>query len=293
MKVLILGFGKHAIEYAKVLNYLRIKIDGIAVRNKKNYFNLKKKFKIRNVYTNIGHALENADYDFVLVVLPWFEIEKKIFLILKKSKKNIFCEKPICLSFKKLKKLTIEEKKYKIKIFAIFNRRFYKNIIKVRKILFKDFDSLYLEINEKVKKAIKIHSKKIIGNIRFHLTSHWLDTLIWISGNSKFKVNNFEDYSILTNKKKNIFVQINYKNNNAGIRLEACQDKKKIKFDTYEKLVIFENKKVKKFYEDNGFKPGLLNVVKQIKNFNKINNNSFSRPGGLVPLYYILNKLKV
>ena len=78
MKVLILGFGKHAIEYAKVLNYLRIKIDGIVVRNKKNYFNLKKKFKIRNVYSNISYALENADYDFVLVVLPWFEIEKKI-----------------------------------------------------------------------------------------------------------------------------------------------------------------------------------------------------------------------
>ena len=293
MKVLILGFGNHAIEYAKVLNYLRIKIDGIVVRNKKNYFNLKKKFKIRNVYSNIGYALENADYDFVLVVLPWFEIEKKIPLILKKSKKNIFCEKPICLSFKKLKKFIVEEKKYKIKIFAIFNRRFYKNILQVRKILFKNYDFLHLEVNEKVKKAIKIHTKKIIGNIRFHLTSHWLDTLIWISGNSKFKVRNFKDYSILINKKKNIFVQINYKNENAGINLEACHNKKKIRFDTYEKLTIFENKKVKKFYEDNNFKPGLLNVVKQIKNSNVKNCNKFSRLEKLLPLYSILDKLKI
>lgn len=293
MRVLILGFGKHAIEYAKVFNYLRIKIDSIVVRNKKNYFALKKKFKIRNVYTNIGYALENADYDFVIVVLPWFEIEKKIPLILKKSKTNVFCEKPICLSFKKLKKFIIDEKKYKIKIFAIFNRRFYKNICIARKILFKNLDNLNLEINEKVKKAIKIHSKKIIGNIRFHLTSHWLDTLIWISGCSKFKIKNFRDYSILINKKKNIFVQINYKNDNAGIKLEANQNNKKIKFDTYEKLTIFDNKKVKKFYENNNFKPGLLNVVKQIKNPNVKNSNKFSRLEKLLPLYSILDKLKV
>jgi len=293
MKVLILGFGKHAIEYAKVFNHLKIKIDGIVVRNKKKYSLLKKKFKIKNVYNNISYALEKADYDFVLVVLPWFEIEKKIPLILKKSKKNIFCEKPICLSLNKLKRFIDEEKRCKKKIFAIFNRRFYKNIFLARKILLKEFNYVHLEINERVKKAIKIHSKRIIGNIRFHLTSHWLDTLIWITGNSKFKVRNFKSYSVLTNKKNNIFVKINYKDNKAGIKLEAHQNNKKIKFDTYEKLTIVQNKKIRKFYEDNRFKPGLINVVKQIKNFNNIINNNFSTFKNLVPLYSILDKLKI
>ena len=96
----------------------------------------------------------------------------------------------------------------------------------------------------------------------------------------------------MINKKKNIFVQINYKNNNAGIKLEACKNKKNW-FDTYEKLTIFENKKVKKFYEDNNFKPGLLNVVKQIKNSNVKVCNKFSRLEKLLPLYSILDKLKI
>ena len=140
---------------------------------------------------------------------------------------------------------------------------------------------------------IKIHSKRIIGNIRFHLTSHWLDALIWITGNSKFEVRNFKNYSILTNHKNNIFVQINYKNDNAGIKLDAHQNKKKVKFDTYEKLTIIKKKNTKIFYEDNSFKPGLLNVVKQIKNLNNKNNISFLRLKSLVPLYSILSKLKI
>ena len=71
------GHGKQAEEYSKVLLKNKIKIEGICGRNSKVY-NFAKNHNIKNIYLNISEALKNCEYDFVLVLITWNEIEKEI-----------------------------------------------------------------------------------------------------------------------------------------------------------------------------------------------------------------------
>ena len=127
MKTILIGYGNQASEYAKIFKKENINITGICVNKKisKKAIDFKKKFLVENIFTNIKTCLKNADYDCVFVFLPWDVIEKKIFEIIKYSKKTIFAEKPIALSHKNLNKIVKYKKKYNNSVFVLYNRRYF------------------------------------------------------------------------------------------------------------------------------------------------------------------------
>ena len=135
---IFIGFGNQAQEYANIFKNLNIRISSIYVRNKEKYHNLQKEYSIDRIDTNLSSCLTECNYDFVMVMLPWNEIEKILpKIIITSKKKFIFVEKPVALSTKKLTKLTKLSRLYKKKVYVLYNRRFY-NVFKVVKKFLKD-----------------------------------------------------------------------------------------------------------------------------------------------------------
>ena len=290
-----IGFGKHAQIYAKIFKSLNIEIVSICVRDRKKYSKLKKTFSIGKVYDDIDKFCLDSKLDFVMVILPWDQIEKKLPLIISKTKTDlIFSEKPVALSLIKLNKIIYLRRKFKKKIYVLYNRRFYetsqylKKVIKSKKLI-----NFYMEISERKKDVIKLLSNKILGNIKYHLTSHWIDTVMWLFKIKKFKL-----------KKKNFFYEIS-SGSKYFIKLDYDGSKpisSKIKFS---RLSLFHNT-LEKLYKNNGqdkliiddnkysiYKPGLKKVSLAIK---KIVNGDKSQDLPLIDdlqnLYKFLSKLK-
>ncbi len=79
IKPLFIGFGKQALEYAKVMDYYNIGIESVCVRNLNKDQKKIDKYKIKNRYIDIEKALNDKKFNCVFVFLPWNVIEKRIF----------------------------------------------------------------------------------------------------------------------------------------------------------------------------------------------------------------------
>ncbi len=88
IKPLFIGFGSQALEYAKVLENLNVRIKSVCVTNLKKNNEKLNKFKIEHRYNDIKKALKDKKYNLVFVFLPWNIIEKKIIDIIKNTKKK-------------------------------------------------------------------------------------------------------------------------------------------------------------------------------------------------------------
>ena len=230
--------------------------------------------------------------------MPWNLIEKFLPEIIKNCKcKFIFTEKPVALSKKKLTYLIKLQKKFKKKIFVTYNRRFYfsskyiKNILKVNKL--KRFN---MEISEK-EGLMKIFFKnKIKGNIRYHTTSHWIDLIMWFFKLSSLQIKQKNKNYILSSKGK-YYINIDYLGSKPIQSSFVLNNKISLTHKTLEKLIVYKNyKKIKTIEEKkmNNFKPGILNVAKEIKNLinNKIKKTDLPKINELVNLYKILTYIK-
>ena len=175
MKPLFIGFGKQALEYAKVFKFLNIEITSVYIRDrKKNNQNLRK-FNVINVYDNLNLALKENKFNCIFIFLPWNEIEKKIIYILKKTNKTIYSEKPIALSIKKLNEIHKFLKSKNRKLFVLYNRRYFTTYSYIRNKLKNNNFNLSVHIPEKKSFILKKIDPKLKGKIKFHLTSHWID----------------------------------------------------------------------------------------------------------------------
>ena len=244
---IFIGFGKQGQEYANVFKKLNIKISSIFVRNKKKYFRLQKKFNINRIDTNLKSCLTQCNYDFVIVMLPWDKIEKILPEIIKSSKKKfIFVEKPVALSNKDLSKLTKLSLQFKKKVYVLYNRRFY-NIFKIVKNFLgrNKLQDFQMKISEREKEIISKKSKKIIGNIKYHITSHWIDLVMWLFNikNFRLKYKN-KAYNLLY--KKNYKINIDY-NGNKPITMDFNFKNFSLKTFSLEKLYLIKNNKKKNY----------------------------------------------
>jgi hypothetical protein len=292
IRPLFIGFGNQALAYADVFKFLKIKISGVCVKNlNKNISNLKK-YQIQNVFQSIDKSLASNCYNCVFVFLPWDQIEQKIIGIIKKTNKVIFCEKPLALSYKKILEIKRNSNKYNKKLFILYNRRYYNtlNFLEKKKQLFLKSQIL---IPEKKKKLIKLFGKTIIGKIKYHYTSHWVDYFNLALGK---KINNI--------KKIKNYYQFFYKNNsNVNFKLTYSEKKtiiakfytqrKIYKLVTLEKLYVYSKNKKRYFIKinentQNKFKPGILKLVNSILK-NKI--NKLRKIDSLIFDYKILQKL--
>ena len=293
---IFIGFGKQAQEYANVFNKLDIKISSIFVRNKKKYYKFKKKFSIDRIDTNLVTCLTKSNYDFVMVMLPWDKIEKILPNVIKISKKKfIFSEKPVALSKKSLTKLINLSLLHKKKLYVLYNRRFYDVFKIVKKFLKKNqLLSFKMIINEKEKEISKKKSKKIIGNIKYHITSHWIDLVMWLFNIKNFKINSQNDvYNLIP--KKDYLINLNYDGDKP---ISMYFNFKNFSLKTYslEKLYLIKNHKKKLIINEkvSNFKPGIFNIAKSI--ILLINSKKISTKIPLIndlkDLYNVLGKIK-
>ena len=162
-KVAIIGCGYWGTNIVKTLVSLKIK--NIICYDKKNW-NLKKikeRFKTVKLNYKIKDILDNEEIKIVFVCVPTYLIYKYAKLILK-NKKNVFLEKPVSTSSKKILELIKLSKFYNVKIMTgyiyLYNK--YINYIK-KQITTKRLGKInYVELN-----------RKNYGPIRDDVSSLW------------------------------------------------------------------------------------------------------------------------
>ena len=299
LKCIFIGFGKHAENYGKVCKHLNIEIRAICVTKPENYLSQKKEYKIKNIYSNYIKLLKKEKYDFVMVFLPWNKIEKHLPNIIKNSKKNIFCEKPVALSLKKILKINSLTNIFKKKIYVLYNRRFYEIFIFLKKQLKKNnLTKFQMKISDRENQLIKLHTKKIKGKLKYHITSHWIDLVMWLFNLKNLKFSKIKNkYKIKFDKLKdytNIYLDYLGK---GPIQMNFTFKTFKYKVITLEKLYLIKNNKKKLIISEkklNNFKPGVLNLVKTIKKIvlNSKSKHSLPQINELVNLYKNIQYIK-
>ena len=288
---LFIGFGKQALEYAKVLKSLDIKISSVCVTNiKKNKKNLIK-YQVTNVYNDIKKAINAKKYNCIFVFLPWNLIEKKIPYIIRNTKKKIYCEKPIALSLKSLSKINKLSQMYNKELYVLYNRRYYNIYSTLKKKLKKNY-SVEVNIPEKIDLTLKKIDKRLKGKIKYHLTSHWMDFFISLTNKKIMNIKKVKNsYIFFLNGTKNRIVIT--PNIQGSIEATFKSGNLIYKLETLEKMEIFnvkQKKVIKRFneFKNNKFKPGVLNLLKSIL-LNK--KNILPKTNELLKLYKSLSFL--
>ena len=254
------------------------KIKGIYTTNKNsnNIHKIAKKYKIKEIYFNLEKCLSlnnNASTHFL--VAPRISDTVKISLnILKKTKGKILIEKPISTQINEIQKL----KTYSSRIFVGYNRLFYSNVNYLKEIFTNQNKKIfcYCSLPEKSK-------TNVITN-----TCHTISILFFLFGDLRIvftKKTNRYLFSYIKSKKSEIFIKI-YFNSFENFKIDINTQKMFYKFNTIEKLEIYNGLKIKKVdqykiytpikiktideYKKNNFKPGFLNQSKEFHNFVKI-----------------------
>ena len=77
-----------------------------------------------------------------------------------------------------------------------------------------------MEISERKKDVIKLLSSKILGNIKYHLTSHWIETVMWLFKIKKFKLKKKNFFYEISSGNK-YFIKLNYDGSNLFVNSRA------------------------------------------------------------------------
>ena len=99
-----------------------------------NAKNIAKKFKAKYCTTNYRDILEDKEIDLVMITLP-HNLHAKVAIEAAKSKKTIFCEKPMALNEKELNELIEILKETKVPYLVGFNRRFSPFAKKIKELI--------------------------------------------------------------------------------------------------------------------------------------------------------------
>ena len=177
-KIMIIGAGKIAAEYLKVLNKNnRTKIVGILSRTKISSKKLAHKFGILNYGNSIDLMMKKLNPDLVIVCVSTsetFKVCKKLF----KYECVSLIEKPIALSVKECISLNKLSSKHKHRFFVALNRRFFSSTKILKKKLSKINNKRVVTVfdQENTINAKKSgHSVKVINNWMFANSIHLID----------------------------------------------------------------------------------------------------------------------
>ena len=163
-KIAILGSGKLALEYSKILRKHDISIYACSSSSKKSKSWLKFRKENRStIFMSNEEILKSDKFTHIISCLPHL-LQKKYFERLLKSKKNILIEKPFSFSSLKYKKLIKRNKKKLKNKYLAFNRRFYETVNILKKRIEKN-DIKYVEVK------ISENFKNIFHTTDLHLIS--------------------------------------------------------------------------------------------------------------------------
>tara|TARA_B100001245_G_C22822239_1_gene395662 strand:+ start:65 stop:1015 length:951 start_codon:yes stop_codon:yes gene_type:complete len=190
MRVLLIGCGYMAQEYAKVLQGLKIKFDVIG-KSSRNYIKFKELFPVKVYSGGLKKFLEKNEltqYSHIINSVNINSLNHTTITLLNNGAKKILLEKPGDISVKSLKKINNLSNKKDANILIAYNRRFYSSIEELKKLSKKDggIISVHFEFTEWIH-TIK-HSdydKEILKKWIIANSSHVIDTVFYLIGNPK------------------------------------------------------------------------------------------------------------
>ena len=269
MKIGVIGTSRITEDHLKVIKNNNHKVVFLCSTRKQslNLIKLAKRYKIKKIFNDWKAAVEYAKNikGCNFLITSRIKDNKKILKKCIDLNRYILIEKPVFLQEKEFK--NIENFK---KLFVGYNRIFYDNIIRLKKIFYKKKGVHVLA------KCPEINELEVVKN-----SCHIISILIYIFGSLKLifkkKSSNFINSTFLY-KKKNIINLIFHFKNSDNFSIEFINKKKRYVLSPIENLKIYKKIEIKKknnnytylpkcSYESNElsknkFKPGFKNQYK-------------------------------
>ena len=289
MKVLLIGTGFMAAEYAKVLQGLDVDFDVVG-RSEKKAEIFQKEFNVNVVSGGLELFFKRknlSEYTHVINSSSIDSLKSTTLFLLKKGVENILLEKPGVANSNEIEALYKEsKKKKKANIVLAYNRRFYASVIKAKEIIKEDggVNSFTFEFTEWAH-VIKTYnfSKSILKNWFLGNSTHVVDTAFYLGGIPK-EMNCFKKGSLDWHPSGSTYTGAGVTDSNALFSyhanwegpgrwfLELITSKHRLIFKPFETLQIQEIgsvqiKEVDVDYSlEKEFKPGLYNQTKAFLN---------------------------
>jgi predicted dehydrogenase len=184
IKVCLIGSGRMAHWHLKGYRNLKnVKVVGIAGRTKANVENLQRKFKIASGYTDYKKMLAEQKPDAVDITTPTYT-HSLLAIDSLQAGAHVLCEKPLAMTLAEADMMIAAEKRYGRILMPGFSQRFYKEFIKIKKII--DNGELGNIRAAWFRKGINMPPQKWYSEkdkspgVTFELAIHAIDWLRWI-----------------------------------------------------------------------------------------------------------------
>ena len=236
LSLLLIGAGDICNKHLEYLSKIsKINLFGIYSRTQSKAQLLANKYKIKKVFSSFDQIKENLMNIDAIFILVNADQTIKVFNKVKIYNKILFFEKPIGMNINENKKILRDVKKYKIKTFVGFNRRYYSIFTKALSILTNNNSkiiNILIEGHERLWLVKKIYKdNKYIKNWPYLNSIHHVDLIRYFGGDIKLK-------SFYKIKNKNSHIAIMRSNKDISISYISNYD-------------YFDSWKIK-IYNDNG-----------------------------------------
>jgi len=287
LNIALVGSGKMANEYAKVIKSFDHNISTIVSSDNKNKDFLIKKYNIKNNFISFENSIKNSkDVDAWIICTSWDKLNKYFKLAIK-YRLIFLIEKSIITSSQDLIKINKKISKNEKKNFLIsYNRNYYDYIPSLISLLKnRDIDQISVNMSDPFNKTLKKQKKTLKKNLILFITSHWISLILKILKISKNKIdiksytkfgkkNNLSSKTLIfkiKNKQNTIPLLINlFPNNSSNTNINFYCKKLHILLSPIEKIKInYDLERIKKFRQNfykpiykyssvqNAYKPGL------------------------------------
>ncbi len=319
IRVGLVGSGKIALEYAKVIKSFNHRIEVIVTKNKSaSKKNLIRNYKIKNEVNSFEAALEKfTEIDFWIICNSTENLAKNLKIAIK-YKVKFLIEKSILIKSKDLNKLIHKLNKNEIENFFIaYNRNFYDFINQLIRTLKKNNPKkITINMADPFTQIIRKKGIKFKKNLVKYMTSHWIALTLKILENLNYKVQlksltkffnkGYLGYKFLyfkvKNSKKEIIINFNLIPDNSSNTSIFFYGKKNVILSPIEKIYFIKGMKKKLINNQNNyfpvvsskktndkFKPGFRLMYKAF--FEKVQsgkkNNQLVNIKDLVKIYFI------
>ncbi len=193
-KIIFFGAGPIIEQHIKSFKGERgVELFGILNRTKSKAVNLKKKYKIKHIYSDYSDfdLKKNNEKKIAVIgvsVLSLFNVCKKVF----KFFDYCLIEKPPGYNFEQSLKILNLSKKYNTKVFVALNRRSYPSTIQLKNLLNKEKGKRIINITDFEAPSLqKNKPKDLINNWMFANSIHMIDYINILCRGKKKSIENF------------------------------------------------------------------------------------------------------
>ena len=286
LNIALVGSGKIANEYARVIKSFNHNVNTIVSSNNINRKHLIKKYNIKNVYLSFQNAIKcSRNIDAWIICTSWDKLNKYFKLAIK-YELNFLIEKSLIISSQELANISQTiSKKNKNNFLISYNRNYYDYIPSLASLLKNNkIDQITVNMPDPFDEILKKQKNSIKNHLITFMTSHWVSLILKILKITKNKIDiknyiKFGQKNILNAKtlifkikKKKRIIPLSFNllpNNASNTNISFYSKKIHILLSPIEKIIInYDLKKIQKanqnlykpvslsFSVENKYKPG-------------------------------------